>query len=80
MKRKFEEAVQSAATGINGSDSGGCQHDVFLLGILTDVFQESRFTRSCFPCQENRLASVGDQLQGILKLLITGVYCKFHVR
>lgn len=53
MKRKFEEAVQSAATGINGSDSGGGQHDVFLLGILTDVFRESRFTRSRFPREEN---------------------------
>ena len=80
MKRKFEEAVQSAATGINGSDSGGCQHDVLLLGILTDVFQERRLTRPGLPGQEDGLPRVSNQLQCILKLLITGVYCKFHVR
>lgn len=34
---------------------------------------KSRLAGPCFPCQENRLASVGDQLQGILKLLIVRV-------
>jgi len=41
--------------------------------MIANILQKSRLAGPCFPCQENRLASVGDQLQGILKLLIVRV-------
>ena len=45
----------------------------YFLRMIANILQKSRLAGPCFPCQENRLASVGDQLQGILKLLIVRV-------
>ena len=61
------------AARIYGRYSGRSQHHILFLRMIANILQKSRLAGPCFPCQENRLASVGDQLQGILKLLIVRV-------
>lgn len=74
MKRELEKAVQGTSARIDGRNARRSQHHIFLFGMLADVFQESRLTRARFSGQEDRLAGVLDELQGILKFRIVGIY------
>ena len=49
------------------------QHHILFPRMITDILQKGRLACPGFPCKENGLASVSDQLQGILKLLIVRV-------
>ena len=66
--------MQGATSGIDRRDARWCQDYVLFLHVGTHVFQEGRFTRTGLACQENRLASVLDEVQCILKFGVTGVY------
>ena len=74
MEGQFEETVQGASSGIDGGYSRRCQHHMLFLDMGTDILQEGRFTRTCFPRQENRLAGVLNQIQCILKFGVMGIY------
>ena len=74
IKGQLEEAVHRASSGVDGCNAGGSQHDVFLLGVLADITQKGRLTRACFSGEKNRLAGILNQVQGILKFGVMGVY------
>ena len=74
VEGQFEETVQRAASGIDGSYSGRGKHYMLFLRIRADVLQEGRFARTCLACQENRLTGVLDKFQGILKLFVLCVW------
>lgn len=52
IEGQAEEAVQRAASGVDGGDARGSQYDVLLLRIGADVFQEGRFARTGLSRQE----------------------------
>ena len=74
MKGKLEETVQGASSCIDGRNARRCQYDILLFGVGAYVLQESRFTRAGLAGEEHRLSGVLNQVQCILKLLVTGVY------
>ena len=73
VKRQFEETVQGTPSGVDGRDSGRCQDHVFFPGHLADMLQKGRFAGSCLSRQEDGLAGVLNQFQGILKFRIVGI-------
>ena len=78
MERKFEKTVEGDSSCIDGSDACRCQHNIFLLGVLTDVFQESRFTCSRLSREEKGVGSELNKIQCIPKLRILGVDFYLH--
>ena len=52
---------------------------VFLLGMFADIPEKGRLSRTRFPRQENRLAGVLYEVQGILKLLVLSVGYEGHM-
>jgi len=79
IKRQFEETVQRASPRIDGGNSRRSQHNVFLLGMFADIPEKGRLSRTRFPRQENRLAGVLYEVQGILKLLVLSVGYEGHM-
>ena len=77
VEGQFEEAVQGTASGIDGGYSGRGKHYMLFLRIRADIFQEGRFARTCFARQEYGLTGILNEVQGILKLFIMGVYLHF---
>ena len=69
-KRQFKKGMKRHPLRINRRYPSRRQYDIFLFCMRANVFQERGFTRSSLSGQENGLACMGDQLQGILKLLI----------
>ena len=80
MKRKFEEAMEGDTSCIDGSNTSGCQHHVFLLGMLTDVFQECRFACPRLSCEEKGIGSELNKIQRIPKLRVLGIYFYLHAK
>ena len=74
MKRKLEKTVQGTATRIDSRNTRRSQYYIFLFGMLTDVFQKCRLTRSRFSGQKDRLAGILDEFQCILKFGVVGIY------
>ena len=66
--------MQGTSSCIDGRDARRRQNHVFFLHVGTHVFQEGRFTRTGLARQENRLASVLDEVQRILKFGVVGIY------
>lgn len=73
VERQLEEAVQGAPARVDGGDACGGQHDVLLAHVVADVAQEGRFARAGLPRQEERLAGIFHEVQGVLKLTVAGV-------
>ena len=73
VEGQAEEAVQRAASGVDGGDARGSQDHVLLLHIVADVAQEGRFARACLARQEERLAGVLDELQRLAELTVGGI-------
>ncbi len=75
--------MHRTSTGIDCGNSGRCKYNMLLLGMLADITQECRFSRTGFSCQKNRLTGILNQIQCILKLSVVSVYahniiiCKF---
>ena len=69
-KRQLEKRMKRHPFRINRRYPCRRQYDILLFRMCADVFQERGFTRSGLPGQKDGLARMGDQLQGILKLLI----------
>ena len=80
MEGQFEETVQGASSRIDGGDSRWCQYHMLLSDMGANIFQEGRFTRTCFPRQENRLAGVLNQVQCILEFGVMGIYLHVFFR
>ena len=78
MKREFEEAMEGDTSCIDGSNACGCQHHVFLLGMLTDVFQECRFASSRLSREEKGVGSELNKIQRIPKLRVLGIDLYLH--
>ena len=74
MVREFEETMHRTSSGIDSSDACRGEYNVFLFGIFADVTQECRFPCTRFPGQENRLTRILNQVQGVLKRCVIGVY------
>ena len=69
-KWQLEKRVQSSTTRINRRDPGRGQDNMLLFRMLTDIFQEGRFSGTR---QKNRLPCVRNQAQGILKFQVIGI-------
>ena len=74
LEREFEETMHRTSSGIDSSDACRGEYNVFLFGIFADVTQECRFPCTRFPSQENRLTRILNQVQGVLKRCVIGVY------
>ena len=65
--------MQGTSARVDGGDACGGQYDVFLAYVVADVAQEGRLARTGLPRQEERLAGVLHEVQGVLKLTVAGV-------
>ena len=74
IEREFEETMHRTSSGIDSSDACRGEYNMFLFGIFADVTQECRFPCTRFPGQENRLTRILNQVQGVLKRCVIGVY------
>ena len=80
VEGQAEEAVQRAASGVDGGDAGRGQHDVLLPDVVADITQEGRLARAGLACQEEGLPGVLDELQRLAELAVAGVGLEFHAR
>ena len=64
---------------IDCGNSGRCKYNMLLLGMLADITQKCRFSRTRFPGQKDRLSGVLNQIQCILKCSIVSVYAHLRI-
>ena len=76
MERQVEETVKGGSPHVDGGNTCGSEHNVFLARVLTYIFDEGRLSRPGFPGKEEALVAEAHEVQGILKFLIVGIGCE----
>ena len=71
--------MHRTSSGIDCSNSGRSKYNIFLFGMLADITQKCRFSRTRFPGQKDRLSGVLNQIQCILKCSIVSVYAHLRI-
>lgn len=59
IKRKFEEAVHRASSGIDCGNAGRSKNDIFLFRIAQIYRRNGGFTRTGFPVERRTAGYIG---------------------